>query len=261
MLVDKPDLVVWRKSAAAAKQTKMSLVGLDGLAGFAISQKNSRFDIFDRNGSFVASETRESPSLTGAQPKEGAAVEEAVARHLLKRPYRMAESRFHNGAAVNIQANYAAVTALLMDGKGHEEHMVGVSWAAIGGGDVLFVDPTSAPQGMQDSFLDSMRQIKNGAIIDWAVYDQEMLRAACSYREQCFCGWLIKAAARNMSPAEVMLRMSMLDQKERHRLVMESLPALLPHITYYTGEDKYAAETLEPHSPITLPSCALSVLS
>ena len=261
MLVDKPDLVVWRKTAETIHQAKRSLVGLEGLVGFAITQKNSRFDIYDRNGSFVASETRTSAPLTGEKVDEDTTMTESVVKCALKRPYRLAESHTHTGAAVNIQANYMASASLLMAGKGNEEHMAGVSWAATGGGDIVFVDPQNAPMPMLDDFLDNMRQLKDGDIIDWSVYDQEMLRAAESYRQQCFCGWLVEAAKSKLSPEEVLLRMTLLPPKDRHRMVVEALVVLLPHVTYYTGEDKYAAETLDLDGEISLPRCALNFLS
>jgi len=261
MLVDMPDLVIWRKTAESAIQAKRTMVGLDGLIGFAITQKNALFDIYDRHGAFVASENRTSPPLIGLQIKENATVTEAVAKHVLAHPYRLAESNIHHGGAVNIQANYVAITRLLLAGEGHEEHMAGVSWAGSGGGDVLFIDVVTAPNPMKDTFLDNMRQIKNGDVIDWGVYDQEMLRAVRSYREPCFCGWLVEAAGSKLSSAEVMRRMTMLDPQARRRLVLESLAALLPHISYYTGENKYEAETLDLDGRrIALPPCVLKLL-
>ena len=177
----------------------------------------------------------------------------------------MEAAHLHVGAAVNVRANYTAIARLLLAGKDHEFHLAGVSWAATGGGDAVFLDLANLPNAAADIFLEHRLALTAGNIVSWPTYDQEMLRAVQSYRQECFSGWLIQASGSNLNRAEVASRLATLPPKERHRLYVEALCALLPHVVYFTNgdqsNDKHTPEILDPDGPIKLPEIVLRLLA
>jgi hypothetical protein len=255
------DVLVWRKDIAQINQAKSSIARRGHIIGFAITREDSRFDVFDRRGAFLATTTREQPPVIAARIDTDPAACVAAAKTFLKHPFKLAEMHLYAGAAVNPQANYIAIRARLLEGKDHEFHLIGTSRAATGGEDAVFMDPVTAPLAMQNTFLDHMHQLQTGDPIEWKKYDQEMLRAAQTYRADSFCDWLLQASGSKLERTEVARRLALLDSKSSHRLMSESMCVLLPEMLFYTAEDLGRPEELDHEAVIDLPESALRILA
>lgn len=261
MMEGGPDVIIWRKNDEAISKAQKSMINRKGLIGFAVTQEAVRFEVFDRRGAFLAAVTRENPPMVPPRIDTDDEACLAAAATVLKNPYQLAKMHPYTGAAVNIQANYIAIIARLLEGRDHEYHLAGTSWAAIGGGDSVFIDVVSAPLKMQNVYLDHMRALKNGDVIDWKIHDQEFYRASQSYRAECFCSWLLLASGSKLTREDVQLRISMLSEKDRYVMTVEALNVLLHDIMYFTGEEIGKSEILDPEAKITLSDSALRILS
>jgi len=266
LLVNQPSLIVWRQEARHVHQAKRSMVSFDGLAGFAVIEQDTRVCLYDQSGKFMASEIRLPPPHIAAAPVviDLAAAAE-TARLVLETPYLLEASHLHVGAAVNVRANYTAIARLLLAGKDHEFHLAGVSWAATGGGDAVFLDLAHLPNAAADIFLEHRLALAAGDIVDWRIYDQEMFIAIQSYRSESFCDWLIQASSSTLERADVSRRLATLPPDERKLLCLKALCELLPHVVYQTdgaqSNDKHTPEILEPDGPIKLPDGLLRLLA
>jgi len=261
MRVGKPDLVIWRSNDEEIQKAKKNLIGTDSLAGFFVTQNGARFLVYDKRGTYLATENRTGKPVVAREVEPEDAEELATARLVLKHPTRLASIHLCKGAAINLQANYTALTEKLMAVEKSEYYMVGTSRAAEGGPDVAFMDVVKAPQKMQDIFLDTMKQVRDGRVLDWKIYDHEAYRAACSYRLDDFCGWLLQASGAKMEREEVRLRIAVLAEKERYTLISEALSVLAPSVVYLTEEDVGLPEFLDPKAHIDLPASVITLLS
>lgn len=257
MMSGSPDILIWRRTLDEIKRDRTRYTRLQGVSGFVVSQDRSRFDLFDRNGTYIGSTGRSDRHVTH-QEADGSLDCDTMASMFLKNPYRLTDSFKSDGRAVNLEANHTTMLRDLLQIEKAELHMVGVS---SGGFDVLYFDPTSAPAAAQDLFLDRMRDLREGQIVDWSVYDHEMLTAVRSYRKDDFCAWVAECAGGGMSGCEVRLRLATVSEKESYRMYLEATSVLLPHIVYFMGEDKGIPEKYSPDSTVELPQSIVRILS
>lgn len=160
------------------------------------------------------------------------------ARSVLTNPVRVSESWACPGSPVSQQANYLAAIDSLTRLDDGETHLVGVSNSANGGGDAVYLDVQASRKPVQDAYLDMMRSLKTGNIVCWRSFDEEMLRAAQSYRSDDFRRWVLRLAGSSMTQEEMAFRMAMLPERQRLILTMETVIAILPHIECWVSDQE-----------------------
>ena len=294
MREEMPDLVVWRHSDDAVSDAFKKLSKLEGVIGFAVTQQNARFKVHDHQGNYLSDEARESDPVA---PSCSAPVWEELDAHakaVLKHPVRLAMSFPTIGAPMNLEANYSAIIdALLRIPKGEEEtipvrmdsvcirpihperaaklmkataeQMVAVSCSTTGGGEAVYMDVTAVPERAQNTYLDSMECLKSGAVLNWAHYDWEMLRAAHSYRERDMMSWILTCAKSSMCVDELIMRLSMRSLEDKNKILQAALKEICHSIVHFSSEEgegaeKGRAEEIEDYEDVRLPSLVLDVL-